>query len=192
MPELVDAIRSGDDWAWQALVERLQQPVWGVLSRFQVDQHLKNDAAAETWKTLFEHIDQVREPDRLGGWVGVVAANHLRRMLRRRSSTSTHEDIDMVAFDPALLHLQADPVVERETRSVLDRAVARLSAREQLVVRARAYTDQPVPLAALGAGHAMPTGSIGPTLGRGVEKLRRDPEIMTFFERPSTPGLPRS
>ncbi|MEL7156019.1 MAG: sigma-70 family RNA polymerase sigma factor [Actinomycetota bacterium] len=186
LTELVTIIQSGDDWAWQAMVDRLSRPVWGVLSGFDVDRHLRNDAAAETWKSLYEHLDNVRDPESLPGWAGVVAANHMRRILRRRKHLHPCDDIERLLPDPDAAVSEPDRLVEAETRCVLSAAVERLSPREQAVVRCRTYTDEPVPLARIEADLGIPAGSVGPTLGRSMAKLRNDPEVAAFFPAVAT------
>lgn len=177
--ELVQAIENDDDWAWQALVDRLSRNVWGALSVFNVDNDLRQDAAAETWKTLLEHLDRIRDTERLAGWIAIVAANNMRKILARRKRSLPISDVEMLngvvgVDDP-------DPVVDGEIREALTRAVDRLSPREQAVVLGRAFTDEPEPLAVMEQRLGIPRGSIGPTLGRCVRKLRSDPELLAFF-----------
>lgn len=179
LTELVGAIQDGDDWAWQALVERLSGTVKGALSTFRVDVHLRNDAAAETWKTLFEHLDRIRDVERLPSWAAIVAINNMRRILRRRTQSVLFGDMELLANIIGVD--DEDLVVEGEVREALVRAVGRLSGREQAIVRGRSYTDEPEPLAAMEERLGIPTGSIGPTLGRCMHKLRSDPEVVRLF-----------
>lgn len=189
LTELTHAIESGDDWAWQAVVDRLSRNVCIALSVFRVDSHLRNDAAAETWKTLFEHLGRIRDPERLPGWIAVVATNNMRKILRRRHGTTSFGEIEHLADVSGVS--DRDRVVEGEVTEMLRRAVDRLSSREQAVVRSRAYTDEPEPLAEMAQRLGIPSGSIGPTLGRGVSKLRTDPELLDFFPN-AVVGCPAS
>lgn len=179
LTELVEAIEGGDEWAWQAVVDRLSRNVTGVLSQFNVDCHLRNDAAAETWKTLFEHLGRIRDPERLPGWIGVVAANNMRRILRSRAPLMSFGDMDQLGEVTAVR--DHDDVVDSEVKAMLGRAVERLSSREQAIVRCRAYTETPEPLASMEERLGIPSGSIGPTLGRSVSKLRDDSELQSYF-----------
>lgn len=179
LTELVDAIQEGDDWAWQALVERLSGTVNGALSTFRVDVHLRNDAASETWKSLFEHLDRIRDVERLPSWAAIVAINNMRRILRRRTQSVLFGDMERLA--PVIGIDDVDRVVEGEIREALVRAVGRLSCREQAIVRGRSFTDEPEPLAAMEERLGIPTGSIGPTLGRCIRKLRADPDLVRLF-----------
>lgn len=187
LTDLVRAIEGGERRAWTALVRHLDPAVQGALRRFDVDHELRADAAAEVWRILFERLGSVRDPERLHGWVAVVATNQmvslLRRPSRRREVAAAEEAIEIVGA----VH-QTDRVVEDEVREVLERAVSRLSDREQTVIRSRALTDEPLPLASIERTYGIPAGSIGPTLGRGLSKLRRDPQLRRFFDHP---GLDR-
>ncbi len=180
MTQLVEEIESGADDAWTELVRRLQPTVQVVLRRFRVDEEVRNDVAGEVWRLLFERLDTIDDPERLRGWIAVVASNQmasaLRRASRRREQSATSEVMERLASVE-----DADRVVETEVGELLGRAVAKLTPREQTVIRCRAWTDSPESLESMERRHGIPAGSIGPTLGRGLRKLRRDPQLMRFF-----------
>lgn len=179
--ELVRAIEAGEDDAWQQLITLLRPTVERVLACYRVDAQLRLDAAADTWEILLTSLDDVRHPERLEGWIATVARNRMNLHLRRRRRDCPTGDVERlrVALVPAAS--PADRVEREEARLVLQQAVARLSPREQEVIRCRAYTDRPEPLQSMQDRLGIPVGSVGPTLGRGVAKLRRDREVRRFL-----------
>lgn len=185
LSQLVADIRSGevgpgDRGAWSELVRELAPTVQAALRRFDVDAELRDDAAGETWRLLFERLDTVRDPERLHGWISVVASNQVISLLRRadrRSEVVVSDDV-LEARGPVR---NCDHLVEGEVRELLDRAVSRLSAREQTVIRCRALTDAPESLESIQLHHGIPAGSVGPTLGRGLQKLRRNPQLRRYL-----------
>lgn len=186
LTDLVAAIRSGDRRAWIHLIDRLAPVVERTLAGYRVDHHLRNDAAADAWMALLTGLDDVREPERLTGWISVVARNQIHRLLRLQRRDHLADSLEWVgeAVQPS------DPVVEAETRVALHTAIDRLSPREQQVIRCRAYTDQPESLCSIHDRFDIPLGSIGPTLGRSVAKLRRDPALMReLVGSPPSPGV---
>jgi len=180
LTQLVVAIQADDPKAWPMLVRRLTPAVRAALRRFDVDDDLRSDAAGEVWRVLFERLDTVRDPERLPGWISVVAANQLTSLLRRASHVREVSMIEQ-ALDRIDPMAEPDHLVEDETRKVLVLALSRLSVREQTVIRCRALTDEPEPLDSMEQRYGIPAGSIGPTLGRGLKKLRRDPQLLRFF-----------
>ena len=175
--ELVRAIEAGDEAAWHQLISRLRPTVDRVLGCYRVDPQLRFDAAADTWEILLTNLGDVRHPERLEGWIATVARNRMNLHLRRRRRDCPTDDVDRLRVAQGPGAATPDPVVQEETREVLRRAVARLSPREQQVIRCRAYTDRPEPLQSMQDRLGIPVGSIGPTLGRGVAKLRRDRDV---------------
>lgn len=180
LTELVAAIEGGSEQAWAELVHRLEPTIRSTARRYRVDEELRNDAVGEVWRILFERLDTVEDPERLHGWIAVVTRNQMASMLRRSvhrcETTEVNDIIEVMAGveDP-------DSVVGREMAEVLGRAVARLTPREQTVIRCRAWTDSPESLESMEQRHGIPAGSIGPTLGRGLRKLRRDPQLVRFL-----------
>lgn len=179
---LVGAVQSGDEQAWSELVRRLTPTLRKTLHRYDVDPVVRDDVAGEVWRLLFERLGTVRDPERLHGWIAVVTTSQLmsllRRASRRREVPMGEETIE--AINPRT-EAPVDRFVEDEVRQVLANAVAKLSPREQAVIRCRAWTDEPESLSSMEQRHGIPTGSIGPTLGRGLYKLRRDPQLIRFL-----------
>ena len=79
--ELVQAALSGDHDAWERLVRRYDTALHRVARSFRVDQATADDAVQTTWLRLVEHLDSLRDPDRLGSW--------LITTVRRRSSPAS-------------------------------------------------------------------------------------------------------
>src|SRR4051812_2780059 len=70
---LVPAAARGDQRAWQMLVARYAATVRHVARRHGLRAVEQEDVAQQTWMRLVEHIDRVREPLALGGWLATTA-----------------------------------------------------------------------------------------------------------------------
>lgn len=70
-------IEAGDDKAWSVLVRRRTPAINAAVRKFDVADDLRADAIGEVGRVLFERLDTVRDPERLPGWVSVVASNQL-------------------------------------------------------------------------------------------------------------------
>ncbi|MGH1493769.1 MAG: sigma-70 family RNA polymerase sigma factor [Acidimicrobiales bacterium] len=181
LTQLVGEIASGNDHAWPGLIRRLAPTVYSVVRKYRVDDELRNDAVGEVWRILFERLDTVEDPERLCGWISAVASNQMISMLRRSERQREIVVINRVIEVEAPVD-DHDRLIEAEVNELLSCAVSKLSPREQTVIRCRALTDKPLSLKSMEQRYGIPAGSIGPTLGRGLSKLRRDPQLVRFFE----------
>ncbi|MGH8910761.1 MAG: sigma-70 family RNA polymerase sigma factor, partial [Egibacteraceae bacterium] len=81
--DLVRAAAEGDESAWDQLVERFNGLVWAVARGHRLSDADAADVAQATWLRLVEHIDRVRDPERLGDWLATTARRECLRLLRR-------------------------------------------------------------------------------------------------------------
>lgn len=168
--ELVSLAASGERGAWEALVARFEGLVWSVARSHRLNDADAADVFQTTWLKLLEHLDTLRNPAALSGWLATTARHECLRVLRRQARQIPTEDDQMpeqaVAgeLDAALL---AD---ERDAE--LWAAFATLSSRCQALLRMLAV-DPPPSYEDVSRALDMPIGSIGPTRGRCLESLRR-------------------
>lgn len=179
LPQLVSRARAGDEAAWEGLVALLQRVVWRVTGGFGLPTHDRSDVFAATFFRLFEHLNDIRDPERLPGWVATTARNEVHQLLRARARV----DLRAEAGDdiPALTALPGDRLLDAELQAAVRAAFAQLgeACRELLrlvsAVPKMSYDDVAVAL-------NIPRGSIGPTRQRCLERLRRAPELRPFLE----------
>jgi RNA polymerase sigma-70 factor, ECF subfamily len=95
--DLVSRIRAGDRQAEAELVERYHRGVRIIIRREVGDPAIADDLYQETFCLVLEKIRQgeVREPEKLSGFIGSLAKNliigHFRRAGRREILTGTEE-----------------------------------------------------------------------------------------------------
>jgi RNA polymerase sigma factor (sigma-70 family) len=168
---LVRSAAQGDHQAWQSLVRRYVALLWSIAFRHGLNENDAADVVQNTWLRLFEHIDDVREPARVGSWLATTAQRESLRIVAQHQRTVPSDD--EATFDGAD-RLQA-PLDERllarelatEARAALDTLPPTWRA---LVV---ALTqDPPLSYEEIVADLGVPIGSIGPTRGRCVRRLR--------------------
>ncbi len=168
---LVRAAAQGDQAAWDTLVDRFAGLVWSVARAHRLHGADAADVSQTTWLRLVEHLDRLRDPDRVGGWLATTARNECLRVIRkagRQVPTGDEEQFERgsdVDAEPDLPLL----TVERDTE--LWRAFAMISARCQTLLRLL-MADPPAAYHDIAAALEMPIGSIGPTRGRCLGALR--------------------
>jgi RNA polymerase sigma factor (sigma-70 family) len=173
--ELVAGARDGDRSAWDLIVERYSGLVWSVARAHRLGPSDAADVFQTTWLRLVEHIDRIREPEHLGGWLSATARHEALRLLRVGSRETLADDIgERADADPVRAEPMPSPesvVLATERRAEVLLAMGRLSPRCQTLLRLLA-TDPAPSYAEVSEALDMPVGSIGPTRGRCLQHLR--------------------
>jgi RNA polymerase sigma factor (sigma-70 family) len=189
--ELVGVVRRGGAdaaAAWDELIERHKRVVWKAIRNFDLRDDERWDAFQATWLRLLERLDQVRDPERLAGWLATTATNEVRTLLRRTSRISPSDSL------PEAAGTDSGPG-ERLERDELAAAVR--AGFERLPERCRCLlrlltADPPLSYRTIEELLDMPHGSIGPTRRRCLENLRRTPDLAPFLPVAASGGPGRA
>src|SRR4051794_31549137 len=84
LTEMVEAARDGDRDAWNRLVERYMPLVLSVARRYQLSAEDAADVSQALWLRLVEHLDKIRDPRALPGWIVTTTTNEALRFLKIR------------------------------------------------------------------------------------------------------------
>jgi RNA polymerase sigma factor (sigma-70 family) len=174
LEDLVERAAKGEQRAWDGLVDRFGGLVWAVARAHRLAASDAADVVQTTWLRLLEHLDDIREPQRLGAWLATTSKRESLRVLRRadRVTPVEGEQLEVDTDDtPGPEHLAVASAVDR----VVWRALARLSERCQVMLR-MLMTDPPPSYTDVGRVLDMPVGSIGPTRQRCLVRLRAEVE----------------
>lgn len=169
--DLVRRARAGDSDAWNLLVERLGSRVWAVARAQGLSRADADDVFQVTWMRLVTHLDAIREPERVGAWLGVTARNESFRVLRRNGrQIPTGDDEEFERSSPPDEPVDAGVIANERQQAVWD-AVATLPSHCQRLLRLL-MADPPFTYEQITELLDIRPGSIGPTRGRCLEKLR--------------------
>ncbi len=177
---LVDSARSGDSRAWDALVERYLPLVSALIARYRLRGADAEDVNQTVWLSLVEHLDALREPEALPGWIATTTRNECLRWLRLHQRTMPVDPQGPSPFDAIRADREVDEDLLREERHhALREALGELpEPRRELLTLLLA--DPPVPYGEISDRLGIPVGSIGPTRARALETLRRSPVLSAF------------
>jgi RNA polymerase sigma factor (sigma-70 family) len=167
--ELLAAAAAGDQRAWDALVQRHTSLLWSIARSYRLGTSDAADVVQTTWLRLVEHLDKVADPERIPGWLATTARRECIHLLRRtdRRAEDPAELPDLPDNGPEL-----DAALLRDERDAeLWRALARLDELCQRLLRVL-MSDPPPAYADVAEALGMKIGSIGPTRGRCLDKLR--------------------
>jgi RNA polymerase sigma factor (sigma-70 family) len=186
--DLVTRARNGDKQAWNALVERYAPLIWSICSRHRLGGTHADDVGQSVWLQLVDQLDKVRDPAALPGWLATTTRRECARALRAAHGPHAARyalDAETVPDDQARMAEQQVLVAERH--AALREAFAHLPPCDQQLI-ALLIQDPPVPYAEIGARLGIPVGSIGPTRGRCLDKLRRHPAIAALIDTDVDPA----
>lgn len=168
---LVERAAEGDLQAWERLVDQYARLIWSITSEFKLVESDAADIAQTTWLRLLEHIDRLEYPDRVSSWLAVTARHECLRSLAMRKRVMLSQDHD--ELDAAAEH--APEVDERllaeERARVVRKAMSQLPWQWQKMLE-MLMADPPASYAEISDRLGLPVGSIGPTRGRCLARLR--------------------
>ena len=167
--EVVRDAASGDATAWDRLMDQYGKLVWAITRDFKLVDSDASDVVQTTWLRLVEHIDRLERPERVGAWLATTARNECLRSIAARKrivligEARRLEDIgryEQPADEAVLAAERAQQV--RETLKLLPLRWQQLM---ELLMAEQSY-------AVIADRLSVPVGSIGPTRGRCLDRLR--------------------
>jgi len=179
--DLVDAARRGESWAWRSLHQRFSPLVAHVCRKHRLSQGDADDVGQVVWLQLVQHLKAIRDARALPGWIATTARNECLRIIRSgRRSEPVDPMVDrrldhQVAVDPA------DLLYRLELQRALHEGVRKLPPGQQRLMLLL-IADPDISYREVGQRLNMPTGSIGPTRARCLQKLRAMPEMKSLMD----------
>lgn len=170
--ELVRRASAGDMQAWERLVDQYARLIWSITREFKLMESDAADVAQTTWLRLLEHIDAIRQPDRVGSWLASTARRECLRVLAaRKKVVLSNEDMDFVELVAVDQPEVDERLLKHETAETVRDAVSALPGRWQRLVELL-MADPPTSYTQISDELGLPIGSIGPTRGRCMARLR--------------------
>jgi RNA polymerase sigma factor (sigma-70 family) len=168
---LVRRAANGDPAAWDGLVDKYGRLVWSITRDFKLVENDAADVFQTTWMRLIEHIDRIEHADRVGSWLASTARNECLRSLSIRKRLVLVDEGD--SFDgPAAQEPEIDEgLLSAERVAVVREAMTHLPRRWQRLME-MLMSDPPASYAEISGELGLPVGSIGPTRGRCLARLR--------------------
>ena len=174
---LVRAAADGDSGAWNALVDQYARLIWAIARSHGLSVADSDDVAQTTWLRLSEHLDKLRDPERVGAWLAVTARNESLRQVRRARRdvpfdpmADVRRPASSAEVDCALLTEERDQALWRAFQSLPPNCK---------VLLLMLNSDPAFSYEQVSASLEIPVGSIGPTRGRCLDRLRNDSHLQS-------------
>ena len=169
--ELVARAAEGTQAAWDEIVRRYERLVWSIARSYRLNSADAGDAVQTTWLRLVEHLGKVRDPERLGAWLATTARREsLRIATHRRRQRDDGSDDDLALMPDTSVDVE-ESLLSSERDVTLLHAVRQLDDRCQKLLRVLSASPPPR-YDAVAEAFGMPIGSIGPTRGRCLNRLK--------------------
>jgi RNA polymerase sigma factor (sigma-70 family) len=167
---LLSQARAGRTEALGELVPELSPMLWHVARSAGLDAADAEDVVQQSWLSLVSHLDQLSQPSAVAAWLVVTTRREAwkRRAAGRRQLPAEQDWLAGFADEgPGV----AEQAMAGEERRALWAALAQLSPRCQQLLRIVAFVPRP-DYDAVATRLGIPRGSVGPTRGRCLAKLR--------------------
>lgn len=172
--QAVVAYREGDREPLAGLVQTATPLLWRTVRSQGAGHEQAQDIVQNVWLALVRDIETIRDPHATLQWLLVTARRAAWRAVRRtREDQARTEPDEQVTDWLAAPHAEApDAQVVRDERDrALWRHVTSLPERCRQLLSLVAMVDRP-DYTVVSRALSMPVGSIGPTRGRCLAKLR--------------------
>ncbi len=169
--DLVRAAAAGDPVAWEKVVDRYVALLWAIARRHGLSESDASDVVQSTWLRLVENIDQVRDPARIGAWLATTVQRESLRCIGQRNRMVPGGDGEAFDHHDRLLPDVDDALIRREQAGAARHALDALPATWRTLIELLAL-ETPPSYEEIGERLGLPVGSIGPTRGRAVRRMR--------------------
>jgi RNA polymerase sigma factor (sigma-70 family) len=164
--------RDGQPAGMATLVDEVTPLLWAVARQQGLAHQAAEDVVQNTWLKLVEHASSIADPQSVLKWLITTTKRDAWSTGSRghREEPATHADVADVETDATAPSPELTVLADADDRLVWEH-FRTLPARCQTLLRAIAFADKP-DYASVAQALGMPVGSIGPTRGRCLAKLR--------------------
>jgi RNA polymerase sigma factor (sigma-70 family) len=170
--QLVSRCRSGDQAAWNELVERFSRYVFAIcVQAFRLPPQDAEDVFQEVFARVYQHLDRLRSDDSIRPWIAQLTRRLCIDRLRSsgREGPAELDDLDPGGVDEALAGLEDALTVRASLDAVGDPCRDIL---DRFFCRDESYK-------AIGDALGLPAGTIASRISRCLGKVRAELEGRT-------------
>lgn len=164
--------REGDSEGLDDLVRLLSPVLWQVVRATGLDRDRAEDVVQTTWIALVDHADSITSPQGIAAWLCTSARREAWRAGRQASRERPVEDQVLAHGLPDHESPERQVLLDDEA-ALLRECLDKLPDRCQKLLRIVAAGPRPN-YNDVASTLGMPVGSIGPTRGRCLDKLRHE------------------
>jgi RNA polymerase sigma factor (sigma-70 family) len=167
---LLAAYRDGDQQKMGELVDLVTPILWHTVRAQRLDREAAEDVLQTTWLSLVRSSHTITDSQAVLQWL-IVSARREAWRVARRARRAEPQDVESLEVAAPAQDVPEEVALRNDTQSRLWWHIANLPERCRELLRVIAFADRP-DYAAIASALGMPIGSIGPTRGRCMAKLR--------------------
>jgi RNA polymerase sigma factor (sigma-70 family) len=161
---------AGDSSRLDDLVRLMTPVLWHVVRSYRLPTDLAEDVIQTTWMALVRRREAIEDPAAVGGWLTTTARREAWRVSRSGSRMMPTDDEEISLRLPRQRSAE-QAALSNDEQARLWAAVQTLDDRCQRLLRIVAFEHRP-DYGRVAEQLDMPIGSIGPTRGRCLAKLK--------------------
>jgi RNA polymerase sigma-70 factor (ECF subfamily) len=179
---LVEGLRAGEEWAYETLIQKFQQPVYNLVTRLLADPAEACDVVQEVFLKVFRKIGSFRGDSSLKTWIYRIAVNEAHNHSRwhgrhHRNQVGLEDSGEARSVSESLVSPGVSPydyVLGQEQQHLLEAALAELNPAFRSVLVLRDVED--LSYEEIAEVLQLPLGTVKSRILRGREALRRSME----------------
>jgi RNA polymerase sigma factor (sigma-70 family) len=177
--QIIAACLVGDAQAWDDLLVRYGRLIFSIARRMNLSVTDAEDVYQNVCILLLENLHQLRDPQRIAGWLALTTRREALRYKNRHRPTADWEEIhETTLTDEA--PLPEAQVLAIADRNLIERGMTTLSEKCQQLLHSLYLAEPPLSYEEITQRHAIPLGSIGPNRSRCLESLRKALQQLGF------------
>lgn len=179
------AYRDGQPAGMSDLVDEVTPLLWHLARQQGLSHQAAEDVVQNTWLKLVEHASSILDPQSVLKWLITTTKRDAWAVVarRQRDEPSAHADVREQEADVSAPSPE-DALLADVDGKLVWQHFAGLPERCKALLRVIAFADRP-DYATIAQALGMPVGSIGPTRGRCLAKLRQALVTDPRWEMPS-------
>ncbi len=170
--KLVQACLSGDENAWNTLIDKYKRLIYSVPVKYGFSPDDAGDIFQNVCIDLFTNLSKLRKVESLRSWLITVATH---KCFHWKKQKKQDVELDAMERDVAEDIATATPIMMQEVQeeqAVRD-AIQRLTPRCAELVKLLFYEQPPMPYTEVAQKLGLATGSIGFIRGRCLNRLQK-------------------
>ena len=170
MASLVNDARAGHSEALDGLITEFTPMLWQVARATGLSRPDAEDVVQTAWLNLLSHLDTIHTPAALTAWLVTTTKREAWRV-RKAGHRQMPEDPEVLISIPDQADGSEERVILADEHEQLRKAFLSLEPRCRELLRIVAFVPRP-DYSEMATQLGMARGSVGPTRGRCLEKLR--------------------
>lgn len=175
--ELILACRKGVETAWDELIERYQRLVFAIPRRAGLSESQSADILQEVFLTLFQKLDEIKQPDRIRSWLVTTAKFKTWGTVRSEKGVYSPKTEEEMEYEMAGLTddspLAEDNLIRLEEQHKIRTALKKLEQRCQKILSMIYLTEPSASYAEVAEAIGVGATSISPLRSRCLKKLEK-------------------